>query len=100
MGAYSSISSLRDQPTTLVRRYLIFLDRARNGYLLIGRIVDNADELRGRSLDVVNGPGVCLFAAWLLGHLPASSRPDRATSVDRRRGRPFQDPALQIDASR
>jgi hypothetical protein len=49
---------------------------------------------------VVHGPGVCLFAAWLLGHLPASSRPDRATSVDRRRGRPFQDPALQIDASR
>jgi hypothetical protein len=52
---------LRDQPATLVCRHLIFLDRALDGGLFVGRVVDDADKLRGRALDMVNGPGAGLL---------------------------------------
>src|SRR6516225_5808988 len=60
-GSDSTIPpSMRDEPAALVRRHLIFLDRASNGCLLVRSIVD--DQLRGRTLDVVDGPGVALPA--------------------------------------
>jgi hypothetical protein len=34
---------LRDQPATLVCRHLIFLDRALDGGLFVGRVVDDAE---------------------------------------------------------
>jgi len=54
------VAPLRNQPAALVRWDLIFLDRARNGGLRVGRIVDDAHQLRGRALDVVDGPGMQL----------------------------------------
>ena len=44
---------MRNQPVALIWRHLIFLDRAGDSGLSIGRIVDHADELRGRAPDVV-----------------------------------------------
>ena len=49
---------LRNQPAALVPRDLIFLARARNGGLRVGHIVHDADQLRRRSLDVVDDPGL------------------------------------------
>ena len=65
----ASIPALRNQPVALVRRHLIFLDCAGDGGLRVRRIVDDADQLRGRALDVVDGPGIqLLLLGRLLGH--------------------------------
>ena len=50
----SSIPPLRNQPAALIGRHLIFLDRSSDGGLFVRRIVDDADQLRGRPLDVVD----------------------------------------------
>jgi hypothetical protein len=44
------------QSAALVRRNLMFLNRPRNCRLLVGGVVYDADELRGRALDAVDGP--------------------------------------------
>jgi hypothetical protein len=75
----SSIPPLRDQPTALVRRHLIFVDRSSNSRLLVGCIINDADQLRGRAFDVIDGPGVALLFGWSLGH-QCSGRRRRATS--------------------
>jgi hypothetical protein len=52
----SLVSPLCDQPIALVHRNLVFLDRARNGRLFVRSVVDDADELRRRPANVVDGP--------------------------------------------
>jgi hypothetical protein len=52
--------SSSDQPAALIFGHLIFLDRAIKGGLFVRRI-DDADKLRGRTLDVINGPGLALL---------------------------------------
>jgi len=48
-----------------------------DGPFSIGRVVDDADEFRGRALDVIDGPGVALpLFGWSIGH-----GVDRATSI-------------------
>ena len=56
-----------DQPAALVGWHLILLDRVRDGRLSIGRVVDNADELRGHVLDE-DSPGIGLADLSSLGH--------------------------------
>jgi hypothetical protein len=53
----SSDPPMRDQPAALIWRHLIFLDCASNGRLLVRSIDNDADELRGGALDVINGSG-------------------------------------------
>ena len=48
-----------DQPAALIRRHLILLDRELDGRLSIGRVVDDANELRGHVLDE-DSPGIGL----------------------------------------
>jgi hypothetical protein len=63
-----------DQLATFVWRHLIFLDRPRNGGLFVWRIVDDADEFRGRALEVVDAPRMparllrLLLFGWSLHH--------------------------------
>jgi len=58
MSSLLSILPPREQPPALVGRHLIPDDRALDRSLLVRRIVDDADELRGRAVDVVDGPYV------------------------------------------
>src|SRR6516162_7361890 len=58
-----TIPPLRDQPAALVWWHIVFLDRTLNGGLFVRRI-DNADQFRGRALDVVDGPGVILLCCY------------------------------------
>jgi len=48
---------LRDQPIALIRRNLEFLDCLLDRGLLIGLVIDDADELSRRPADMVDGPG-------------------------------------------
>src|SRR6516162_4308563 len=61
---------LRHQPAALVGRHLILLDSAPDGCFSIGRITDDAHQLRGRALNVVDGPrlGLLLLFGRSLGH--------------------------------
>jgi hypothetical protein len=47
----------RNKTAVLIGRQFIYLHRSSNRRLLIGRIVDDADEFRGRAFDVIHGPG-------------------------------------------
>jgi hypothetical protein len=60
----SSVPPLRHQPAALVGRHLIFVDRALDGGLFVGGIIDDADEFRGRAFNVVDSPGMRF---WLFG---------------------------------
>jgi len=67
-GSDSTIPpSMRDEPATTVRRHLIFLDRVVDGRCSIGRVVDDADELRGHVPDE-DSPGIGLADLSWLGH--------------------------------
>jgi hypothetical protein len=56
-----------DQPAALDRRHRILRDRVLDGRLSIGRVVDNADELRGHVLDE-DSPGIGLADLSCRGH--------------------------------
>jgi hypothetical protein len=57
---------MRDQPASLIGPHLIFLDRPLDGRLFVRRIDDDADELRRRVLEVVDGLGMPARRLWLL----------------------------------
>lgn len=54
----SDIPPLRDQPAAFVRRDLVFLDRLLNCGVGIRVVVNDADKLRWRALEVVDRPGM------------------------------------------
>ena len=47
----------RNKTAVLIGRQFIYLHRLSNRCLLIGRIVNGADEFRGRAFDVIHTPG-------------------------------------------
>jgi hypothetical protein len=51
-----SIAPLRYQPAALVRRYVEFFDRGLDRRFLIRLVVNSADKLGRRALEVVDGP--------------------------------------------
>jgi hypothetical protein len=63
------VPPLNDQPIAQGFRYLVLLDRLGNRALLIGLIVDEADELGRRAADMVDGPRMGLLFGRSLGHL-------------------------------
>ena len=73
---------MRDELSALVRGHLIFLDRERNGCLLIRSIEDDAEEFRGRALDVIDSPGRTLLYGWSLGHQCSGRRRRRYLIVE------------------
>lgn len=50
------VPPLRNEPGVLVCRHPELLDRLRDRRLLVGRIIDDADELGRRAADMVDGP--------------------------------------------
>jgi len=48
---------MRDQPAPRIWRNPMFVDRTRDGCVFVRRL-DDADEFRGRSHDVEDGPGM------------------------------------------
>jgi len=71
---------MRDELPALVRGHLIFLDRERNGCLLIRSIEDDADEFH--SLDVIDSAGMTLLYGWPLGHQCSGRRRRRYLIVE------------------
>ena len=68
----------RHWPAALRWQHVIHHDRPRNRGLLIGRVVDDAHQLRGRGLDVVDRPGgaCCCCLVGRLGISQSLSRGD------------------------